>query len=197
MMMLWVHYPHSIVNVFSENSGSGWRVEEDCSWESPPGNSLCECFPLNCITHSALGRALKCWHSLWKGVPSPALLLTLSTLPSPYQCGSCWGPASGWQSLSMAVRESHFPTHWGQCPQACHMLIDPGKSLCLQLWNMNSLKIPLSNAPGANQLGGEVFKMFCSPYPYPQHSEQEKEQMGWHLKCHCFILFSFLITMRY
>ena len=66
--------------------------QEDCSWESPPGNSLCECFPLNYVTNSALGRALKYWHSLWKGVLPPALLLTPSPFPSPHQRGSCWGP---------------------------------------------------------------------------------------------------------
>ena len=138
MMMLWVHYPHSIVNVFSENSGSGWRVGEDCSWESPPGKVSVNVFPWTALL-------IQPWAEPWNAgtTRGKGFLLQLSFWlhphsPAPTHVAPAGGPASGWQSLSTTVRESHFPTPRGHCPQACHMLLDPGKSLCLQLQNTNS-----------------------------------------------------------
>lgn len=141
------------------------------SWESPPGN-VSECFPLDCVTNSTLGRAPKCWQSPGKGVPPLSLLLTPP--PQPPAVASAEGPAQDGKACAWLSENHTSPTHLGHCSQACHMLLDPGKILCLEFWNKNSLKIPLSNVHGANHLEGEVFKMFCS-----LPSTVYKKRSGW------------------
>lgn len=152
----------------------------------PHRESLCDYFPLNCVANLALGTAPKCWHSPRKGVPVPSLLLTHSLLLLPLPRAL---PQVG--KACAKLSENHtFPTLLGCHPQACHMLLVPGKGLCLDLRNTHSLKIPLANVHEQIKLRGR-FQKFSAHLPAP-----EKEQMGSHLKLHC-ILVIFLIVLKH
>lgn len=154
---------------FRRTLGAVERVEKEFLGVSH-SESLCEHFPLNCVTNSALDRAPKCWHG-----HAEMFLLQLSSC-SPHPCCSCLRLA---KPLRGCQRTTPLLLTQGPChPQACHMLLGPEKVLCLELRNTHSRKSPLSNFHGANQLG-VFFSKFSAhlPVPCPQKGAE-----GWAFK---------------
>lgn len=144
------------------------------------GESLHEHFPLNCVTNSALGRALKCRH-----VHGAGFLFHLSSWPHPcYFCLKLAKPVCDCQKKITLFHPPRAP------PTGLPYAAGSWKGSLPRTAEHTFSENPSSNFHGANLLGG-----FPNSFLPAQHIRKRAD--GWHLKCHNCILSSFLMITSY